>query len=231
MSEIRLVIAVPSAGSVRMDFAASLVGLIAKIASTAIATRPESPVQVTFDVAMSSVIHGNRETLVTRAIEAGKTHLLFLDDDMAFSPDVVDVLFSRRHPVVCTNYLIKTEARDSFVAVGLDGQRVVTSAASTGILPIAYSGFGVSLFELDVFKRTPQPWFLPDWVAEKRIYTTEDNPFYARVRAAGFAVQLDHDASKLITHLGMGEWKWSEYQAPEKTAQVLELSIQGAKRG
>lgn len=209
---IKLVIAVPSAGTTRMDFTTSVTGLLSKIASDCLPTRPECGVEVSMDVAMSSVIHGNRETLAMRAIEQEKTHILFLDDDMAFDPRVIDILFGRRQSVVATNYLIKTEAKDSFVAVGLNGKRVVTDEKTTGIVPVAYTGFGVSLFDIEVFKQTPQPWFLPQWVPDKKIYTTEDNPFYARVRAAGFTVYLDQDASKLVTHLGNSSWNWKEYR-------------------
>jgi len=210
--DIKLVIAVPSAGLVRMDFASSLAGLISKLASDCMPTRPECALEVSIDIAMSSVIHGNRETLAMRALESGKTHMLFLDDDMAFDPRAIDILFGRRQSVVATNYLLKSEARDSFVAVSLDGKRVVTDEKSTGIVPIAYSGFGMSLFDMEVFKATPQPWFLPKWIEEKKVYTTEDNPFYARVRAAGFTVYLDQDASKMVTHLGNSSWNWKEYR-------------------
>lgn len=211
-NDIRLVIAVPTAGTVRMDFAASMMGLISYLASNCLPSRPESKVQVSIDVAQSSVIHGNRETLVMNAIKNDMTHLLFLDDDMMFDPRVVDVLFSRRMPVVAVNYLIKNEAKDSFVAVGLKGNRVETTDKAIGIVPVAYTGFGVSLFEIEVFKKTPQPWFLPDWVPDKKIYTTEDNPFYRRVREAGFTVYLDHDASKMVSHLGGSSWNWKEYK-------------------
>jgi hypothetical protein len=213
MSEpIKLVIAVPSAGMVRMDFAASLAGLISKLASDCMPTRPECGLEVSIDVAMSSVIHGNRETLAMRALESGKTHMLFIDDDMAFDPRAVDILFGRRQSIVATNYLIKNEARDSFVAVGMDGKRVVTKEDSVGILPISYTGFGLSLFDMEVFRKTPQPWFMPHWVSEKKIYTTEDNPFYARAREAGFTVYLDHDASKMVVHLGGSAWSWKEFK-------------------
>lgn len=140
------------------------------------------------------------------------THLLFLDDDMQFDAGILDVLFSRRQPVVCVNYLIKTEAKDSFVAVGLKGNRVVTNEKSRGIVPVAYSGFGVSLFDLEVFKATPQPWFLPKFIPKENAYTTEDNPCYERIRDAGFKVYLDQDASKMVSHLGGSSWNWKEYQ-------------------
>jgi len=213
MSEIRLVICIPTAGMVRMDFAYSLVGLVSKLASDCLPTRPESALTVCVDVASSSVIHGNRETLVMRAIENDKTHIMFLDDDMCFDPRVVDILFSRRLPVVATNYLIKDEACDKFVAVALEPKaRVVTKETSTGLVPISYAGFGVSLFETEVFKKTPQPWFAPLWIEEGKSYTTEDNPCFERIRNAGFPCFLDQDASKLVKHLGMSHWDWTEFK-------------------
>ena len=59
------------------------------------------------------------------------------------------------------------------MAVGLDGQRVATTEDSAGLQEIEYSGFGVSIFDLEVFKKTPQPWFAPDFNPEKSEYTTE----------------------------------------------------------
>ena len=209
---IKLVIAIPTAGTVKMGFAYSLAGLIGHISANAIPSRPEATLEVRMDIVESSVIHTNREKLVRRAIDAGMTHLMFLDDDMVFEPNILDVMLGRRQSVVCTNYLIKTDAKDSFVAVGLNDKRVVTAEKSTGLKPVAYSGFGVSVFDIDVFKNTPQPWFLPKFIPEENGYTTEDNPFYERVREAGYKVYLDQDASKLVSHLGGASWNWKEYK-------------------
>jgi hypothetical protein len=216
LPEIKLTIAIPTTGLVAMGFCYSLCGLVSYIASKGILTRPDSSVAMNLDVVESSVIHSNREQIVARAIERENTHLMFLDHDMVFEPTILDVLAGRRQPVVVTNYMLK-QADSDFVAVGLDGARIPTTAASTGMVPIAYSGFGVSLFELEVFKKTPQPWFLPLFVAESNTYTTEDNPCFERIRAAGFDVYLDHDASKLVTaHMGMKGYSWKEWTPQAK---------------
>jgi hypothetical protein len=68
------------------------------------------------------------------------------------------------------------------------------------------------VFEIEVFKNTPQPWFLPKFIPEDNGYTTEDNPFYERVRNAGYKVFLDQDASKLVSHLGGSSWNWREFR-------------------
>lgn len=217
MSEtIKLVVAIPTAGTVNFAFAYSLASLVAKL-SGGVPTRPGAGLDITLDGQVSSVIHSNRELLVRRAIDSGKTHLLFLDDDMGFDPRVIDVLLGRRQPVVATNYLIKhpDDADPQFVAVSLDGRRIVTRESSTGLEPISYSGFGVSLFEVDVFRKTPQPWFQPEFVPESNCYTTEDNPCFRRIREAGFACYVDHDASKMIDHNGAKKWRWDQWRPPE----------------
>jgi hypothetical protein len=163
----------------------------------------------------SSCIHTNREMIVKRAMASDATHFLFIDDDMTFQPWILDLLFSRYQPVVVVNYLIKNDDL-AFVAVGLDGKRVPTREKDTGIVPIAYSGFGVSLFEMDVWRKTPQPWFLPKFNAEDSSYTTEDAPCFERIREAGFPVYLDHDASKLVGHVGLKEWSWREWKPKEQ---------------
>jgi hypothetical protein len=211
MEEIKVTIAVPTAGMVRMGFAYSLAGLVARAAAKGMPTRPEASVEIRMDVVESSVIHTNREKLASRAIESGQTHLMFFDDDMVFDPNILEIMLGRRQPIIVTNYLIKT-AEPDFVAVGLNHIRVPTTEASTGMEEIIYSGFGASLFEIEVFKKTPQPWFQPKFDPKENGYTTEDLPFFEKARESGFKVLLDHDASKLVGHVGNKAWRWTEWK-------------------
>lgn len=212
MSDIKIGIAIPTAGWVRMGFAGSLCGMVAKFGAEGVPTVPEAKISMSIHALESSNWITNREKLARDAVTAGETHLMFLDDDMTFDSRVLEIMLGRRQQIVVTNYLIKTEPASSadFVAVGMNGQRLPTKANSVGIQPILYSGFGVSLIEVEVFKNTAQPWFMPDFNPESGEYTTEDNPFFRRAREAGFTVYLDHDASKLVSHLGMKSWNWSE---------------------
>lgn len=221
MSEtIKLVVAIPTSGRNHFSLTFSLAGLMGRV-SQGIATRPDAELILSLDGQVSSCILSNRELLVRRALDAGYTHLLFLDDDMGFDPNVLSILLGRRQPVVACNYLIKEQedVAPKFVAVAPNGRRIITAKDSTGLQEIAYSGFGVSLFETRVFAATPQPWFLPEFVREASCYTTEDNPCFRRIREAGFPCYVDHDASKLITHNGDKSWKWDQWfpaKVPEK---------------
>lgn len=209
---MRVLVGIPTAGSVSIGFTLSLTDLLTSVYTRGLPSRPNEPVRMEIAAEIGANWIANREQLARLAIDEQWTHLLFLDDDMTFEPEILDVLASRRAPIVVTNYLMKTPERDTFVAMALEGGRVATTEADTGLQPIAYSGFGVSLFETRVFKQTPQPWFAPDFLPEKSTYSTEDNPFFRRAREAGFEVLLDHDASKLVTHFGLGAWDWTDYK-------------------
>lgn len=209
---MRLVIGIPTTGTVVMGFSYSVIGMISMIGARGIKTLPNETIELSINVAEGPCIHSNRERIVMESIEKKATHLLFLDHDMAFEPEIIDVLAGRRQEVVCVNYVMKQEEPE-FVAVDLNGNRVPTHEHSTGLQPIHYSGFGVSLFDLEAFKRTPQPWFQPKWLPELKTYTTEDVPCYEALRAAGATIYLDHDASKLVTgHIGARAYRWQHWK-------------------
>lgn len=218
---MKLIIGIPTIGSNVTGFSYSLAGMISYLAAKGLPSRPEEAVELSMDVQESSVIHANREAIVQRALERKATHLLFLDNDLVFEPNIIDVLAGRRQAMVVTNYRIKCDGVE-FVAVGKDGQRVPTTEASTGLLPITYSGFGVSLFDLEkTFAKTPQPWFMPIWNAETKSYSTEDLPCFQRIcEATGETVYLDQDASKLVTgHVGLFGWSWKDPVRVDQTRQ------------
>lgn len=208
MSEdIRLSIGVPSSGFVRAGFAHSLANMMGHLASIGIQSKPGATLLIQLNLVEGSVIHMAREEIITRSLEQECTHVLFLDDDMVFEADILDILMSRNKSVVLTNYLLKT-SNPVFLTVDNQNKNVITNEQSTGIQSVNSGGFGVSLFNIEVFKTTPQPWFLPLWVPEIKRYTTEDVPFFHRIRKVGFEVYVDHDASKKVSHIGNKVWDW-----------------------
>lgn len=205
---MKIAIAIPTAGMVPWAFSYSLVNLISYMWAHA----DDLNVGVGVRSAEGSNWIENRENLVQRAIGEGFTHICFIDDDMVFAPDVLARLIRHGKDIVVTNYVVKEWPPTTFTARGLDGERVRTSEASTGLQEVLGSGFGFSLINLDVFKALQQPWFLPMWNEQTKEYSTEDFPFFARARAAGYPVWLDHDASRGLTHLGRKQWHWREVE-------------------
>lgn len=215
-TNINLVIGVPTSGHVRIEFAYAFAGLVASLASGRVSGLPDVDIEAHLDISVGTNWIENRENIVQRALDRGATHLLFLDDDMSFDHRILAVMLrhmlAHQAPIVLTNYLQKTEP-PVWVAVSMDDARIATTESSTGLEPIAYSGFGVSLFDCAVFCAIEPPRFLPEYIPGRGI-TTEDLGFFRKVWAAGFPVLLDHEASKLIQgHHGVRAWNWKEGQA------------------
>lgn len=212
-SRVRVQISVPTGGSVRFAFARSLATLVGRVTGEGLPRSGLRELEIRLAECTSTNWINNRERLVKQALAQEMTHVMFLDDDHEFDSGVLDLMMSRGKPIVVTNYLVKRAECDKFAAHGLDGETVPTLATSTGLQEVAFSGFGVSLIATKVFRDVPQPWFLPRFVEETCEYTTEDTPFFERARERGYAVWLDHDASKMVTgHFGGRSWHWSEYR-------------------
>lgn len=202
-------ICIPSSGQCRTQFAVSLAGLVGYFSSNLIT--PETKEQGLCIVNVeSSCISDNRERLVMNAIAQGATHVCFIDDDMAFEADVLHTLARRGLPIIGTNYPFRI-AQGGFTALHLNQQdRIVTDETTSGVQEVNYSGFGFCLLDIKVFKAVPQPWFQTYWHPEMMRYSTEDQPFAEKCRAAGFRWYVDHDASKKLKHVGIYEFTWRD---------------------
>ena len=83
---MRLLIAIPCMDTVRYEFAESLANLCKHLSETGI------DYEVKWHA--TSIIYLAREELVNHAINEDFTHILWLDSDMAFSPDIFALLRS-----------------------------------------------------------------------------------------------------------------------------------------
>jgi len=222
--KIRVAVCVPSSGQCKTFFAHSLAALMAF--GQALRSRSDAEsFEITVLVQESSVIHMNREMLVQSAIEWDCTHVMFLDDDMVFNPMVMEMLLSRRQPYVACNYP-KRGLPITFTAVREDKRgTIVTKQDSSGMEEAFYTGFGVCLIERKVFEKTKKPWFLPLYLKKEGVYTTEDNPFCQRVRKSGFKILVDHDASKLVGHIGQQVYEWKQWQPQKEEQKAGPLSV------
>lgn len=204
------VICVPTAGRVHAHCTHSIVTTVAMLLTVRMLP-DEQEQRVDYKSLISGSTLVNREGLVDLVLENKKaTHLLFVDDDMKFSPDAVAIMIRRRMPVVLCNYTLKKD-NARFMAKYLDHSTcIVTRENSVGLEPCEYAGFGLSLIAREVLEKMKKPRFLPFWSEKEGGYSTEDKPFFDQVRSLGYTVWVDHDASKLVRHVGDKEYDWKE---------------------
>lgn len=222
MSKIVPCICIPSSGQVKAKFAVSLASMMCRIGSTKLREGIDEQ-QINVYLLEGSNIAENRLKLVKKAIEAGGTHIVFIDDDMSFPNDMLHRLLAHNLPIVACNYP-RRRPHKGFVAGKLDGSIMATTAASTGLEEALWIGFGFAVIEVEVFKRISLPWFINAWVVEAQGFTTEDLPFCAKAREAGYRILIDHGASKQVQHCGTYEYAWddslTEFRAGDEVDDV-----------
>lgn len=193
---MRLGILIPSAGTVKAQFALNL----AQLTTVFMMVMPDDT-ECKLYMEIGSVIAANRDSLVDRALADDCTHLLFIDDDMGFDFKAVWKLLERDLPIVLCNYRMKNPPYP-FLCKSLDMTELQTTWDTTGIEEINYGGFGLCLIKAEVFDKVHRPRFLPIYDIPSQGYSTEDYPFFKLCREAGYPIFVDHDASRMVTHHG-----------------------------
>jgi len=212
---IGIVVCTPSTGNVKTAYAVSLARMTAYFAQVRIFPEIEKQ-SLDFLLLEGSGISSGREQLIQQALQKpGMTHVLFIDEDMGFDINTLHVMARRRQPIVACNYRMRVPPAD-FTALKIDIEkgRVQTTEEMTGLEEAYYAGFGFALIERRVFEAVEQPRFIIEYCIQNNVYTTEDHPFYRKAREAGFPCYIDHDASKLIWHVGGMNYVWNQDYTP-----------------
>jgi hypothetical protein len=181
----------------------------------------------------SAIIPKSRQELVLDAFEQKCSHILFIDDDQIFPPNLPHRLASHGKRVMACNIATKAQgnsiptARRAPAPGEWWGGHIIPSKGKKGIEKVWRIGFGVILIDLQVFKDEkgellPFPWFNMEWRgAPVNDFCGEDWFFCELMDKRGIPIWIDHDASLRVGHIG----KWiydlencAEPQGEEKAA-------------
>lgn len=194
MSEIkrqpRLAIGIPSMGLVNWQFASSLMGL-----------------QVLPDTRViwmiRAMIDTSRNNLVQEALkESSYTHLLMIDDDMTFNPDLALKLLEHDVDIVgALAFKRRPDYQPCVYRKNLDNKKYFP------ILPEVFQevdvvGTGGILINLEVFKKLKYPWFETTYDKEGNHWSV-DFDFCIKARKAGFKIFVDSEVK--MGHIGDAE--------------------------
>ena len=171
-----------------------------------------------FDIAIKtgcSNIAQARQEFIDEAMEKGRTHVLFIDDDMTFPVNMLDALANRGVPFIGVNGCRKTPDELRYTALGLDGD-YMQSKGRDGIEEATRMGTGIMLVSLEHLKMIPKPYFEMRWLPEHERVGGEDFYFCQKVRAHGFRVFVDNDVSQMVGHVGVHEFRYDSYISQEE---------------
>jgi hypothetical protein len=163
-----------------------------------------------------TLIFTQREKLAEEAIKWGAEFVLWIDSDMRFPKNSLQTLLDRKQFIVGVN---ATTRREPIVPTAkrlevVDGDSIwhpVNSLKAQGIEQITAVGFGMTMVKVDVFNKTPRPWFNVLW-SDHGAIIGEDIHFCVKAFDAGFPTYVDHDLSKNIGHIGTRSFGWKDIE-------------------
>ena len=139
----------------------------------------------------SSILHWNREHIVKQAIEAGCSHVLFIDSDMFFEADAVERLLKRDKDIIGVPYNLRQIEPTSTLKNTDEQGNKIWEETQDGLLKCAAVGAGFLLIKTSVFQKLKEPWFFWETNELGEVVTGEDSWFCRLAREAGFEIYAD----------------------------------------
>lgn len=178
---MKLMVAVPTLDMIHWEFARCLTGLVQRLERSG----------VEYDVCFKggTLVYNAREALAAEAINSGYTHILWLDADMVFNPDVFDALSAHEKPFVTGVYRSRHAPYKSCIFKSLDPDERFNEMPDE-LFEICGCGFGIVLTETamlyEVYKANGT-MFLPNGDYG------EDIALCDRARKLGYTLYCDPD--------------------------------------
>lgn len=164
------------------------------------------------------------------ALSENPTHILWIDSDIIFPPDLALTLASHDLDVVGCNVIVK-DMTGNFYATNShipdpSGASQISSLGKSGIEKVKRVGLGVMMTKADVYNRISFPWFGHRWyyksgkdwlpadfdthvendaarpLSDNWRSSFEDWWLCERFERAGIDVHIDHTLSCRVAHLG-----------------------------
>jgi len=164
-----------------------------------------------------TLIFDQREKLANEALKEGADYILWLDADMRFPKNTIEVLMSHNKPIVgvnATTRVLPVRGTSKNLEIDFENKEniwhTVMSKDKHGLEMVTAVGCGVMMVKREVFENTPKPWF---WFYELPggKLLGEDVHFCVKAKDAGFDTWVDHSLSNVIGHVGKHTFGWQDY--------------------
>ena len=133
-----------------------------------------------------------RNDIVEKAFSIGATKLIMMDTDMIYHPKTITSLLARRLPVVAALCFRRYPPFDSIMLrVNGKGYESVDEWEEGELVEVDATGAGCMMFDMNVFKKMPYPWFKFQKNIDTGAIIGEDIGFCQDLKAAGYKIFVD----------------------------------------
>lgn len=187
-----------------------------------------------------SFIHGqsparNRNLAIQQAIDHECTHILFIDDDTAPPPDILEKLIAHDKDIVGGLALMRSFPHQPILFDFADSEgrckHHFLEDGEAGLVECVALGLGCALIKTDVFKNLEKPWVRLGEL--EKDHWCDDIGLYRRVRQKGYKIYCD--LTVLVGHMQQvivwpiyQNGKWYTSYDTRGTQQVLIPACKGA---
>ena len=156
-------------------------------------------IQLYFNFYNGPYIHENRNQIVEEAKRAECTHIMFIDNDMAFPSDGMLNLIKHDKDIVGGAYKMKTTDLKGTVKVkSASGELLNVDNPPSALFQCDVIPAGFMLVKMEVFDKLEFPYFFTDY--EGREVVGEDVYFCKKAKEAGYEVWCDGNIK--LGHVG-----------------------------
>ncbi len=145
----------------------------------------------------SCYIHEGRMEIAEEAVRSGFSHLIFIDADMVFPVDSINILASRDKDIIGVDYNKRGAIPLASTVVPLTERKKYAPFKCKSL------GTGLLLIKISVFNKIPQPWFFYEHVEGSK-FVGEDIWFCNKAREVGIEVWCDPTFT--VKHIGDYEY-------------------------
>jgi glycosyltransferase involved in cell wall biosynthesis len=210
---MRIAILIPARGQMEVATAFDLVAMCAYTIKT-------SKHDIDLFTSSGTLIFDQRNNLVKTALDIKADYLLFVDADMRFPKDTLQILMAHDKDIIGVNATTRSEPvkpTAKNMHINEDGSidwMPIYSNAKTGIEKADGIGCGVMLIKRKVVETIEEPYFYFEQLPGNKILG-EDIYFCVKAKDAGFDTWVDHDLSKYIKHIGQYVYGWHNIEIPK----------------
>lgn len=144
----------------------------------------------------------SRNIIIDHAIKGNFTHILFLDDDMAFKPNILKMLLEHDKDMVTGLYLGRNYPHKPMIFDYADEfgrcRYVFLNGHDSRLKKVVAAGLGACLIKTEVFKKLEKPYIRLGELDKD--HWCDDIGFFLRARAAGIDLYCDLECK--LGHIG-----------------------------